>query len=126
MTYAALNPAEPIVSPASLGLDFRTVWGVWRAMMRGRTDWVVLLVLFAGLELADIITTNVGLGLPGNWEANPLMALSQAHLGAAWWVPKAAAALLICLLAPLTRRRWPMVVAVAYFSLIVLGNLAEL
>jgi len=126
LTYAIQGRVEHIATRVSLGAATKTVWAAWRRAVHGHTHWLVLFTLFGGLQLADILTTNSALGLPGTWEANPLMALSQAHLGAAWWVPKAAAALLICLLAPLTRRRWPMVVAVAYFSLIVLGNLAEL
>ncbi len=108
MTYATLSGGEYVGARVSLATA-KTVGATW-----------------GGLQLADVVTTNSALALPGNWEANPLMALSQVHLGAVWWVPKAAAALLICLLAPLTRRRWPMVFAVAYFSLIVSGNLLEL
>jgi len=126
MTYATLGRAEHVATRVSIGAAPKTVWAVWRRAVRGHTDWLVLFMLFGGLQLADIVTTNSALALPGNWEANPLMALSQAHLGAVWWAPKAAAALLICLLAPLTRRRWPMVFAVAYFCLIVSGNLVEL
>ncbi len=125
MTYATLSGGEYVGARVSLATA-KTVGATWRAVVHGRTDWLVLFMLFGGLQLADIVTTNSALALPGNWEANPLMALSQVHLGAVWWVPKAAAALLICLLAPLTRRRWPMVFAVAYFSLIVSGNLLEL
>src|SRR5256885_8928143 len=95
-------------------------------MMRGRTDWVVLLVLFAGLELADIITTNIGLGLPGNWEANPLMAMAQTHLGGLWWVPKATAVFFVCFAAPFTRRRWFMILAGSYCTVTVSGNLLAL
>jgi len=49
------------------------------------------LALFVGLilaQIADITTTNLGLHRGVGWEANPLMALAQAHLGTPWWVPK--------------------------------------
>ena len=49
------------------------------------------LALFVGLllaQIADIATTNLGLHRGAGWEANPLMALAQAHLGTPWWVPK--------------------------------------
>ena len=49
------------------------------------------LALFVGLllaQIADITTTNLGLHRGAGWEANPLMALAQAHLGTPWWVPK--------------------------------------
>jgi Domain of unknown function (DUF5658) len=90
-----------------------------------RPQWL-LLTLFVGLQIADVITTNYALAIPGNWEANPLMALYQARLGAAWWVPKALAVAWICAAALWTRRRWPMVFAVSYYAVIVAGNLAVL
>jgi len=46
------------------------------------------LVLFTMLQLADIVTTNRALALPGNAEVNPVMASAMSHLGAAWWLPK--------------------------------------
>src|SRR6266481_778060 len=63
-----------------------------------RPYWL-LLSLFVGLQIADIITTNHALEIPGIWEANPLMALSQAKLGAAWWLPKLAGAGYLCVAA---------------------------
>ena len=48
-------------------------------------------VLFLGLvfaQVADIVTTNIGLERGVIWEANPLMAAAQAYLGAPWWLPK--------------------------------------
>jgi hypothetical protein len=85
-----------------------------------------LLLLFAELQLADIVSTNTALARPGVWEANPLMALSQAKLGAIWWLPKAAAVVLCCGTAPLLRRCWPLVIAIAYYAIIVGVNLAQL
>ena len=83
------------------------------------------LLLFVGLQIADIVTTNHALALPGVWEANPLMAWSQAQLGAFWWLPKLAVAGYLSLSAPFMRRRWPMIFAVSVSGLCVLGNLAN-
>lgn len=126
MTCSTLDSAELDTermtrSPAATG-----IWNMWQVTVRGRSGWFLLLGLFAALELADIVTTNLGLGIPGNWEANPLMALSQAHLGVLWWIPKAIAVLLVCLAAPFTRRRWFMVLAICYCTITVLGNLLNL
>jgi hypothetical protein len=91
---------------------------------RRRVFWW-LLAIFASLQVADVVTTNLDLAVPGRWEANPFMALSQAHLGAFWWLPKIV--VIGCLLAasvPLSRRRWPMVLVVSLYVVIVSGNLA--
>jgi len=89
-----------------------------------RAYWL-LLALFVGLQIADIVTTNYALTIPGIWEANPLMALSQAKLGAAWWLPKLAIVGYLCLAASLMRHRWPMIFAVSVSSLAVLGNMSH-
>ncbi len=89
-----------------------------------RTYWI-LLILFVELQIADILTTNHALALPGVWELNPLMAMSQAKLGAAWWVPKLAVVAYLCLAATLMRRRWPIVFAVSVSGLAVFGNLSH-
>jgi hypothetical protein len=86
----------------------------------------LLLLLFVELQLADIVSTNAALAMPGVWEANPLMALSQAELGPAWWLPKAAAVVLCSIAAPLLRRSWPLVFAVGFYAIIVGVNLAQL
>ena len=52
-------------------------------------DWL-LLILFVGFQAADIASTNYALAKPGVHEINPLMAFSQAELGAVWWLPKLA------------------------------------
>lgn len=109
----------PRISPDSVA---GTVWRRWRQSLREPVDRV-LLILFVALQFADIASTNRALAASGNHEANPLMASLQIHLGAAWWAPKAAAVILICLIAPLTRRRWPMVFAVCFYLLVVAGNL---
>ena len=86
----------------------------------------LLLILFVGLQLADIASTNYALAIPGVWELNPLMAFSQAKLGAVWWLPKLAAVGLLCVAAFFTRRRWPMIFAVSVSGLAVLANLTQL
>ena len=87
--------------------------------------WIPL-VLFVGLQIADIVTTNYALAVPGIWEANPLMALSQAKLGALWWLPKLAVVGCLCCAASAMRRRWPLLLAASVSGLTVLGNLAHL
>ena len=122
MTDAILNPIglnRPLYARAE------AAWSLWRKSIRGRTDWL-LLALFCGLQLADIVTTNMALGVPGNWEANPLMAWSQAHFGALWWLPKIGAVFLFCLGAPLMRRRWLIIFGVSYCAITVSGNLVFL
>ena len=89
-----------------------------------RTYWF-LLILFVELQIADILTTNRALAIPGVWELNPLMAMSQANFGAAWWVPKLAVAAYLCLAATFMRRRWPIIFAVSISSLAVLGNISH-
>jgi len=85
----------------------------------------LLLALFVGLQIADIVTTNHALTIPGIWEANPLMALSQAKLGAAWWLPKLAVAAYLCFAASFMRRRWPIIFAVSVSGLAVIGNISH-
>ena len=89
-----------------------------------RTYWI-LLILFVELQIADILTTNHALARPGVWELNPLMAMSQAKLGDAWWVPKLAVVAYLCLAATFMRRRWPIVFAVSVSGLAVLGNISH-
>ena len=89
-----------------------------------RTYWI-LLILFVELQIADILTTNQALTIPGVWELNPLMAMSQAKFGAAWWVPKLAVAAYLCLAATFMRRRWPIIFAVSVSGLAVLGNISH-
>ena len=89
-----------------------------------RTYWI-LLMLFVELQIADILTTNRALAIPGVWELNPLMAMSQAKFGAAWWVPKLAVAAYLCLAATFMRRRWPIIFAVSVSGLAVIGNISH-
>ena len=124
MTYAELgNPGRTSAgSPRDAAIASRR--GRWQWPGR-RTDWLLLL-LFVDLQLADVVSTNYALALPGVWEANPLMAISQAKLGTAWWLPKLAAIGLVALTAPWSRRRWPMIMIVAVSGGAVLLNLAHL
>jgi len=107
-------------------------WGIGAARGRAgmceqpasRTYWI-LLILFVELQIADILTTDRALAVPGVWELNPLMAISQAEFGAAWWVPKLAVVAYLCLAATFMRRRWPIIFAVSVSGLAVLGNISH-
>ena len=124
MTCAELgNPERTSAGPPRDAVIAPRRW-TWRWPGR-RTDWL-LLILFVDLQLADVVSTNYALALPGVWEANPLMAISQAKLGAAWWLPKLAAIGLVSLTAPWSRRRWPMIMVVVVSGGAVLLNLAHL
>jgi hypothetical protein len=113
-------------SPDLSGLDVAVARGGMRACQwpASRTYWI-LLILFVELQIADILTTNQALTIPGVWELNPLMAMSQAKFGAAWWVPKLAVAAYLCLAATLVRRHWPIIFAVSVSGLAVLGNISH-
>ncbi len=97
-----------------------------RYRLPGTRIYWLLLILFAALQIADIVTTNYALTIPGVWEANPLIGLLQARLGAAWWLPKVAVVGFVCFATPLARRRWPMIFVVSYYATIVSINLAQL
>jgi hypothetical protein len=114
-------------SPDLSGLDVAVARGGMRACQwpASRTYWI-LLILFVELQIADILTTNRALTIPGVWELNPLMAMSQAKFGAAWWVPKLAVTAYLCLAATLVRWRWPIIFAVSVSGLAVLGNISHL
>src|SRR5215469_742990 len=98
----------------------------WRRFYCGTRANRLLLMMFVELQFADILSTNSALAVPGVWEANPLMALAQAKLGAAWWLPKAAAMALVAAVAPWSRRQWPIVAMVSVTCVAVLINLAHL
>jgi len=87
--------------------------------------YCLALALFVGLQIADIITTNHALTIPGIWEANPLMAWSQAKLGPVWWLPKLAVVAYLCVAATFMRRRWPIVFAVSVSGIAVIGNISH-
>ena len=107
------SPADPAVSAHQH----------WRGP-EGRAKRL-LLILFIELQFADILSTNHALARPGVWEANPLMAFSQAKLGTAWWLPKLAVVGLVAATAPLSRWRWPIVAMVSVSSIAVLVNFAH-
>ena len=86
----------------------------------------LLLVIFAVLQIADVVTTNYALVMPGVWEANPLMALMQTQLGPVWWLPKVAVVVFVCFATPVARRRWPLVLMISYYAVIVSINLTQL
>ena len=113
-------------SPDLSGLDVAAARGGRRVCQwsASRTYWI-LLILFVELQIADILTTNQALTIPGVWELNPLMAMSQAKFGAAWWVPKLAVAAYLCLAATLVRRHWPIIFAVSVSGVAVLGNISH-
>ena len=73
-----------------------------RSMTKASRVYWLSLALFVGLQIADLVTTNHALTIPGIWEANPLMALMQAKLGAAWWLPKLAVVAYLCVAASFT------------------------
>ncbi|MBV9203177.1 MAG: hypothetical protein JO320_12415 [Alphaproteobacteria bacterium] len=95
------------------------------AMTKLSLAYWLTLALFVGLQIADILTTNHALTIPGIWEANPLMAWAQAKLGAVWWVPKLAVVAYLCVAATFMRRRWPIVFAVSVSGIAVLGNISH-
>jgi len=102
--------------------------GAARGRAQGRQfgrSYRLLLILFVALQVADILTTNHALAVPGTWEANPVMAAFQARLGSLWWLPKAAVVAWIVVAATRIQRRWPMIVAVTYCSVVVVLNLAS-
>jgi hypothetical protein len=108
-------------APHQWDLDTDPMVSRGRSMARAR--WL-LWMLFIGLQIADVVTTNYALAVPGNWEANPIMQLSQTHLGAAWWLPKIVAVGFAAAIAVGTARSWPILFAVSYYVIIVSGNLA--
>jgi hypothetical protein len=110
--------------PSRVSSDGALVQGRQRRLPARRAYWL-LPMLFVGLQIADIVTTNYALAIPGIWEANPLMAWSQAELGAVWWLPKLAVVGYLCVSASFLRRRWPMIFAVSVSGLAVLGNLTH-
>ena len=91
-----------------------------------RTSRPLLLILLIGLQIADVVTTDYALSVPGISEANPLMALAQAKLGAIWWLPKLAVTACLCAMAAAMRPCWPVIVVISFSGLVVLGNLTQL
>ncbi len=96
-----------------------------RSRLQPWSGYWLFLAVFVCLQIADIVTTNRALTIPGIWEANPLMAWSQAKLGEAWWLPKLAVVAYLCVAASFMRRRWPIIFAVSVSGLAVLGNISH-
>jgi hypothetical protein len=125
VAYAILKTVGQGAGEISLDAIVNEACRRWRQSLSRPVDRS-LLILFAILQFADIVSTNYALASPSLREGNPLMASLQAHLGTAWWLPKAAAMLLVCLMAPLLRRRWPIMFAISFYLLVVIGNLLAL
>jgi uncharacterized protein DUF5658 len=125
MAYGTALSDHRVSDSASVGISVNWRRGRRYCRPATRVCWL-LLILFTALQIADVVTTNCALSVPGVWEANPLMALMQARLGAAWWLPKVAVVGFVCLATPLLRRRWPMIVVVSYYAMIVSINIAHL
>jgi hypothetical protein len=123
IVYGRYRNDEPDLSAIAAAADARDRRGRLRALPR---SYWLLLAIFVVLQATDIVTTNRALAISGNWEANPIMASYQAQWGTMWWLPKAAAVGWVCLAAPLIRRWWPVIFAVSYSVLTVVGNLAVL
>ena len=123
MTDATGWDPERAVPPSRAAADRALVRGRRRRWPGSHAYWL-LLILFVELQIADIVTTNHVLAIPGIWEANPLMALSQAKLGTLWWLPKLVVVAYLCIAGSLMRRGWPMIFAASVSALAVLGNLA--
>ena len=120
MDYENYWPSQRARHPRRFTTSARMIW---RRRVLSRAHWI-LWILFIGLQIADVVTTNYALTAPGNWEANPIMRLSQAHLGAAWWMPKIVVVGFAAVLAKQMSQQWPILFAVSYYLVIVSGNLA--
>ena len=81
------------------------------------------LLLFAALQLADVVTTNHALAVPEVHEGNPLMAIAMTHLGPMWWLPKAGIVAFAIFAVPRIRRRWPLKLVAAILVGFVANNL---
>ncbi len=92
----------------------------------------LLLVFFAALQIADVLTTNRALALPGRAEINPVMVEAMSQLGSAWWLPKVAIVALVALAGLLaSRRRSRILMSACYASItitfaVVASNIAHL
>lgn len=81
------------------------------------------LLLFAALQLADVVTTNHALAAATAVEGNPIMALAITHLGTVWWLPKVAIVAFSMIAVRQIRRRWPFKVVTAILVVLVANNL---
>jgi hypothetical protein len=87
-----------------------------------------LILAVAAAQGLDILTTNAALAAqPGAFESNPIEAFLMAHLGAAWWLPKAAVALVLLhqavTLDHMNRWRWALLSGGAKtYALVLISN----
>lgn len=89
----------------------------------GGSFYLPFLFTFILLQIADVITTNYALAAPGNWEVNPIMQLSQAKFGTAWWwTLKVPTTFFAALILPRLVYRWPVILVVSYYIIVVIGN----
>jgi hypothetical protein len=79
-----------------------------------------LLVAFALLQIADVITTQRVLG-NGGWEANPLGVFAMAHFGNYWPIPKLAL-MTLCAAVMLRWKSKSMIPFVALMGIVVANN----
>jgi Domain of unknown function (DUF5658) len=84
------------------------------------------LILFAIIQVADIVTTSVGLHAAGLYEGNPVVALWMDMLGPLWWLPKLGIVLFAVLVSRRLRRVWPLTAISALTFFAVINNLARL
>ena len=91
---------------------------------RRRADCrLVLCAWLVTLQIADIVTTKVGLALSGNWEVNPAMAWCMANLGTLGWAAPKVALVGFAVFALRRMSRWPLAFAVSFYAMIVANNL---
>ena len=94
--------------------------------MEWAKTWLALGKLLI-LQFLDVVSTNQALAR-GSQELNPIIALAQTELGAAWWLPKLAVSLWVLVLAlMMTKRKRPLphktlVAITAFYTLVVLNN----
>jgi uncharacterized membrane protein len=94
-------------------------------MTRRIVCFKVLLLTVAVAQLLDVISTNRSLAAGrGLYESNPLMRLTMAEFGTAWWLPKLAIAAFLTVLALRMKRPSPRelpltaFVVTAYFTVL--------
>ena len=98
----------------------------------GAVEPHLFILAFTILQIADILTTNQALSLPGRAEINPFMAEAMARLGTAWWVPKLAIIALVISLAFWASRRQSRILTAGFYAAlgmtltVVLSNIAHL
>jgi len=84
------------------------------------------LFIFGLLQLTDIMTTSIGIRIPGLWEGNPAMAWCMTQFGPLWWLPKLALfAFAVVTLRPI-RSHWPLTALAGLTLVVVLNNFARI